>query len=137
MSLDPINPPDLGPTTGFSQGQLGKEGGRVLFVAGQIGVDGEWPVGEPPLVAQFGEALRRILRVVEDAGGEPKDVARMTVYVTDIDLYRSSRKALGGTWRSRMGSHYPAMALVEVKSLLDPLALVEIEATAVIGGRVA
>ena len=135
MSADSINPPDLGPTPGFSQGMFGKEGGRVLFVAGQIGVDGPSPSGEAPLIAQFGEALRRILRVVEDAGGAPPDVARMTVYVTDLDMYRRSRKALGAVWRSRMGSHYPAMALVEVKSLLDPLALVEIEATAVIGGR--
>ncbi|MBK5257610.1 MAG: RidA family protein [Vicinamibacteria bacterium] len=135
MSIDFINPPDLGPTPGFSHGQFGKEGGRVLFVAGQIGVGGEPHQAEPPMVTQFGEALRRILRVVEDAGGEPQDVGRMTIYVTDIDLYRRCRKALGGTWRSRMGSHYPAMALVEVKALLDPLALVEIEATAVIGGR--
>lgn len=135
MSFDEINPLDLGPTPGFSNGLLGKEGGRVLFVAGQIGVSADPAPGEPPLVAQFGEALRRILRVVEDAGGEPHDVGRMTVYVTDMDLYRRSRKALGGTWSARMGRHYPAMALVEVKSLVDPLALVEIEATAVIGGR--
>ena len=136
MSLDPVNPLDLGPTPGFSQGQLGKEGGRVLFVAGQIGVvSGETHAAEAPMIAQFGEALRRILRVVEDSGGDAADVGRMTVFVTDLDLYRRSRKALGGAWRSHMGSHYPAMALVEVKSLLDPLALVEIEATAVIGGR--
>lgn len=136
MSLDPINPLDLGPTPGFSQGQLGKEGGRVLFVAGQIGViPGEPHSGEVAMVGQFGEALRRILRVVEDSGGTAEEVGRMTVFVTDLDLYRRSRKALGGTWRAHMGSHYPAMALVEVKSLLDPQALVEIEASAVIGGR--
>lgn len=136
MSLDPINPLDLGPTPGFSNGLLGKEGGRVLFVAGQIGVlGGEPPSAEAPMVAQFGEAIRRILRVVEDGGGTATDIGRMTVFVTDIDLYRRSRKAIGGIWRSRMGSHYPAMALVEVKALLDPQALVEIEATAVIGGR--
>lgn len=136
MSLDPINPLDLGPTPGFSQGQLGKEGGRVLFVAGQIGVvPGESHPDELPMVAQFGEALRRILRVVEDSGGTATDVGRMTVFVTDIEMYRRCRKALGGVWKSRMGAYYPAMALVEVKALLDPLALVEIEATAVIGGR--
>jgi enamine deaminase RidA (YjgF/YER057c/UK114 family) len=59
----------------------------------------------------------------------------MTVYVTNMELYRSSRKALGGVWKSRMGAHYPAMALVEVKSLVDHGAVVEIEATAVIGGN--
>jgi len=134
MSFDEVNPLDLGPTPGFSNGLLGKEGGRILFVAGQIGVSADPVPDESPLVTQFGEALRRILRVVEDAGGEPGDIGRMTVYVTDMDLYRRSRKALGGTWTARMGRHYPAMALVEVKSLVDPLALVEIEATAVIGG---
>jgi enamine deaminase RidA (YjgF/YER057c/UK114 family) len=112
---------------------LGKAGGRTLFVAGQVGVlSGEHHQTEPPLVAQFGEALRRILRVVEDAGGTAADIGRMTLFVTDVDLYRRSRKALGRIWRSHMGSHYPAMALIEVKSLLDPQALVEIEATAVI-----
>lgn len=136
MSLDPVNPVELGPASGFSHGQLGKEGGRVLFVAGQIGVaQGEPAAAEARFVAQFGEALRRILRVLEDADGAPTDVARMTVFVTDMDLYRRSRKALGGMWATHMGRHYPAMALVEVKSLVDPKALVEIEATAVIGGR--
>ena len=136
MSLDPVNPLDLGPASGFSHGQLGKEGGRILFVAGQTGVmSGEPRAAEAPMVAQFGEALRRVLRVVEDSGGTPTDVGRMTVFVTDMDLYRRTRKALGGVWRTHLGSHYPAMALLEVKSLVDPLALVEIEATAVIGGR--
>ena len=138
MSLETINPPDLGPASGFSHGQLGREGGRLLFVAGQIGVVDDAGPAEPQdarLVAQFGEALRRVLRVVEDAKGGPGDIGRMTVYVTDMDLYRRSRKALGPAWKARMGAHYPAMALVEVKSLVDPQALVEIEATAVIGGK--
>jgi len=135
VSFEEISPKDLGPAKGFSHGLLAREGGRLLFVAGQIGVSPDPSPSDPPLVAQFGEALRRILRVVEDAGGEARDVGRMTIYVTDMDLYRRSRKALGGTWIARMGRHYPAMALVEVKSLVEPLALVEIEATAVIGGR--
>ena len=134
MSLDPINPEDLGKPQGFSHGQLAKEGGRVLFVAGQIGIDeGEAPAR--PLVEQFGEALRRVIRVVEAAGGHAADIGRMTVYVTNMELYKSSRKALGGVWKSRMGTHYPAMALVEVKSLVDHGAVIEIEAAAVVGGK--
>ena len=138
MSLDPINPLDLGPASGFSHGQLGREGGRVLFVAGQIGVvEGATRAvaNDASMVAQFGEALRRVLRVVEDAEGGPADIGRMTIFVTDMDLYRRSRRALGPVGKGRMGPHYPAMALVEVKSLVDPLAMVEIEATAVIGGK--
>ena len=134
MSPDPINPPDLGPASGFSHGRLGRAEGRILFIAGQIGVmPGE--AGAPSealMAAQFGEALRRVLRVVQAAGGAPLDLARMTVFVTDMDLYRRSRKALAAVWKGQLGSYYPAMSLVEVKSLVDPQALVEIEATAVI-----
>jgi enamine deaminase RidA (YjgF/YER057c/UK114 family) len=76
-----------------------------------------------------------VLTVVRSAGGEPADVARMTVYVTDLSEYRAQLRALGEAWRERFGKHYPAMALLEVKGLVDRGALVEIEATAVIPGR--
>ena len=133
MSVDPVNPPQLGPTPGYANGMLGREGGRILFVAGQIGVTpGQSGPPEARMAAQFGEALRRIAVVIEAAGGKASDVARMTAFVTDIDLYRRCRKAIGVEWRARFGTHYPAMALVEVKALLDEGALVEIEATAVI-----
>jgi enamine deaminase RidA (YjgF/YER057c/UK114 family) len=75
-----------------------------------------------------------VLTVIQAAGGEPADLARLTVYVTDLAAYRAGVKALGAAWRERFGRHYPAMALVEVKGLVDRGALVEMEATAVIGG---
>lgn len=135
MSVEPINPESLGPTPGYANGMFGRAGGRVLFVAGQIGsTPGEAGAPETRLPAQFGEALRRIAVVVAAAGGTPKDVGRMTVYVTDIELYRRCRKAIGPAWRAHFGTHYPAMALVEVKALVDEGALLEIEAIAVIGG---
>ena len=65
-------------------------------------------------------------------GGDATSIGRMTVFVTDLDAYRQSRKAIGEIWRARMGRHYPAMALVEVSRLVDPRGKVEIEATAVI-----
>lgn len=136
MSVEPINPDGLGPTPGYSNGMLGREGGSVLFVAGQVGVmPDEAGTPETRLPAQFGEALRRIRVVLEEAGGRPSDVGRMTAYVTDIELYRKCRKAIGPVWRAHFGTHYPAMSLVEVKALVDEGALIEIEATAVIGGR--
>jgi enamine deaminase RidA (YjgF/YER057c/UK114 family) len=135
MSHDAINPPGLGPASGFSHGCLARRDARLLLVAGQIGViQGDTSFGEELLAAQFGEALRRVLMVVEQSGGKPEDVARMTVFVTDMELYRQSRKVLGTVWKASMGAHYPAMSLVEVKSLVDPQAMVEIEATAMIGG---
>lgn len=139
MSFDPVNPLDLGKASGFSHGLLAKPGGRVLFVAGQIGVvSGEAAspsaIATERFVAQFDEALRRILRVVAEAGGTASDIGRMTVFVTDMNAYRGSLKALGAIWKARIGPHYPAMALVAVTSLVEPEAVVEIEATAVIGG---
>jgi enamine deaminase RidA (YjgF/YER057c/UK114 family) len=85
-------------------------------------------------VEQFAHALDKVLTVIRAAGGEPTDLARLTVYVTDLAAYRAGVKALGAAWRERFGRHYPAMALVEVKGLVDRGALVEMEATAVIGG---
>ncbi len=73
-----------------------------------------------------------MLAVVHEAGGRPADIGRLTIYVSDIEAYVASRKALGVSYRQLMGRHYPAMTLVEVKALLEEGALVEIEATAVI-----
>jgi enamine deaminase RidA (YjgF/YER057c/UK114 family) len=127
-----INPTELGAPRGWNHGVLAPVGGRLLFVAGQDATDdaGEVPSG---FVEQFGTVLRKIVTVVHGAGGEAKDVVRMTVFVTDVAAYRGSLRALGGVWREHMGRHYPAMALVEVKGLVHPNAVVEIETTAVLG----
>jgi enamine deaminase RidA (YjgF/YER057c/UK114 family) len=134
MTHSIVNPRELGAPRGWSHGVLGPPGGRLLFVAGQDATDeaGEVPSG---FVAQFARALEKSLAVVRDAGGEPEDVARITVFVTDLAAYRSSLRALGEAWRGLMGRHYPAMALVEVKGLVNPNAVVEIETTAVLGGE--
>lgn len=132
MTFDAINPDALGPPRGWTNGMLAPAGGRLLLVAGQ---DAALPGGEvatDDFVEQFGLALDKVLAVVRDAGGGPEDVGRMTVFVTDLDAYREARRPLGDLWRARMGSHYPAMALVEVSRLVDPRAVVELEATAVI-----
>src|SRR5687767_598385 len=112
--LELVNPEELGAGRGFSHGVLAPIGARVLFVAGQTAP------GEDGFVAQFAAALDRVLAVVRAVGGQPDDVARMTVWVTDMAAYRSSLQPIGEAWRARMGRHYPAMALVEVSSLVDP-----------------
>ena len=126
MSFEIINPEMLGRPSGWNHGMLGPEGGRVLFVAGQTASE------VSGLAAQWGGALERVIAVVQAAGGAPHHVGRMTIYVTDRAAYLAARTALGEMHQRYMGRHYPAMALVEVKALVDPGALVEIEATAVI-----
>jgi NAD(P)-dependent dehydrogenase (short-subunit alcohol dehydrogenase family) len=128
-----VNPEELGAPRGWNNGMLVREGGRVLFIAGQTARDDSGKVPATDLTTQFDTALGNVLTVLRQAGGDVTDIGRFTIYVTDMAQYRANLKPLGDVYRRRMGGHYPAMALVEVKALVDPNAIVEIEATAVLG----
>jgi enamine deaminase RidA (YjgF/YER057c/UK114 family) len=132
MSFEFINPESLGSPRGYSNGVLAPAGGRLLFIAGQIGWDERQQIVSPDFVRQFDRALANLLAVVEAAGGQPESIARLVVYVTDKNEYCRRTREVGESWRARMGRHFPAMALVEVKSLLEEDAQVEIEGIAVI-----
>ena len=134
MRFEIINPESLGEPRGWSNGILAPQGGRLLFIAGQAGWESDAAGAAPGFVEQFARALDKVLTVVRAAGGEATDVVRMTVYVTHLAAWRGSLAPLGEAWRARFGRYYPAMALLEVKGLADRGAVVEIEATAVIGG---
>jgi enamine deaminase RidA (YjgF/YER057c/UK114 family) len=130
--MKPINPKSLGRPRGYSNGQLTREGARLLFIAGQIGWDEEQRLVSDDFVEQFDRALHNVLEVVREAGGAPTGVARLVVYVTDKREYLARTAEIGERWRAQMGRHYPAMALVEVKGLLEDGARVEIEGIAVL-----
>jgi len=115
---------------GYANGVL--KTGQFLAIGGQIG-------GKPPGMAlerglpeQFAQCLDNVLAVVEAAGGQARDLVSMTIFVTDQRQYHAANKEITTAWRKRMGKHYPAMALVEVKGLMEPRALVEIQAFAVL-----
>ena len=131
-TLGVVDPPELGAPQGYANGILVPAGRRLLLVAGQIGWNAEQKLVGDGLTEQFAQALANVLAVVRAAGGEPADVARLTVYVTDKAEYVASRRAIGQSWRELMGRHFPAMALVEVRGLLEPGAKVEIEAMAAV-----
>jgi enamine deaminase RidA (YjgF/YER057c/UK114 family) len=126
--LDVVQPEGWPKPRGYANGVITR--GRTLHVAGQVGWDAAGNFPSPTLAGQFAQALDNVLAVVRAAGGAPEDVARMTVYVTDLDAYRGSLREVGAAWRARFGRHYPAMALVGVAGLVEPAALVEIEAVA-------
>ena len=128
--LSPINPESLATPRGYSHGMKGS--GDVVFVAGQVGWDRHGQMVPGDFAAQFAQALDNVLEVVWKAGGGPHSVARMVIYVTDKAEYRRLQKEIGAAYRARMGRHYPAMVLVEVKALLEDNAVVEIEATAIV-----
>ncbi len=130
MTLKFINPATLGTPSGFSNGVLVESGAKLLFIAGQIAWDAEQRIVSDDFVEQFDRALANVVAVVEAAGGSAAQIARLTIYVTNKDEYRSHTREVGERYRSRMGKHFPAMALVEVKGLLDDRAKVEIEGVA-------
>ena len=132
MTYEHINPEELGAPRGRTNGMLAPVDGRVLFIAGQDAAEVGGEVVTDDFVQQFDLVLGKVLTIVRAAGGDPEDVGRMTIFVTALDEYRSCRREIGERYRAHMGKHFPAMALVEVRGLLDPGAKVEIEATAVI-----
>src|SRR5437868_2593915 len=132
MSFTFINPESLGAPRGYSNGVLADVGGRLLFIAGQIAWDKNQRIVSDDLVEQFDRALANVIGIVTEAGGQPDQIARLIIYVTDKNKYRSRMKEIGEHYRARMGKHFPAMVLVEVKSLLDDNAKIEIEGTAVL-----
>lgn len=132
MGFKIINPASLGAPRGYSNGLLIETPGRLLFVSGQVGWDAQQRIATNDFVEQFDQALANLLTVVAEAGGTPNDVVRLIIYVTDINEYRNKTKEVGERYRARMGKHFPAMVLVEVKGLLETAAQVEIEGTALL-----
>jgi len=132
VTYEHINPEELGAPRGWTNGMLGPKNGRILFIAGQDAAEPGGEVTTDDFVEQFDIAIEKMVTVVREAGGGPEDIGRMTLFVTDLDAYRDARRDIGETYRAHMGKHYPAMALMEVKRLVDPRAKIEIEGTAVI-----
>ena len=124
-----LNPEELGPARGFSHVTVA---GGMVWVAGQIGSDMSGAIIDAgDVVAQFGQALRNVATALKAAGCEPADTVKLTYYVTDLGIYKRSLQAIGSVYREVFGRHSPATTLVEVSSLFDRDALVEIEAVAV------
>ncbi|MFE1442300.1 RidA family protein [Streptomyces sp. NPDC058739] len=131
MSAERVNPPELSPPTGFSHAVVAT-GSRVVFLAGQTALDTDGKVVGDTLPEQFERALGNLLAALEAAGGTPADLARVTVYATDVAEYRARAAELGRVWRRLAGREYPAMAVVEVVRLWDEAARVELDGFAVL-----
>jgi enamine deaminase RidA (YjgF/YER057c/UK114 family) len=115
---------------GYSNGVSAR--GRLVFVAGQIGWDAQGRLAGADLVSQARQALQNIVTILALDGAQPSDVVRLTWYVVDRQAYLDAARPLGEAYREIFDSHYPAMTAVEVSALMEPGAVVEIEATAVV-----
>jgi enamine deaminase RidA (YjgF/YER057c/UK114 family) len=123
-------PPGWPRPKGYSNAMAAR--GRIVMTAGVVGWNESQEFVEKTLAGQFAQTLRNIVAILQCDGAYPKNIARLTCYVTSIDEYLDSAKEIGAAWREIMGRHYPAMALVEVVRLVERDAKVEIEATAVV-----
>ena len=125
-----LQPPHWPRPKGYSNGISAS--GRIIFTAGVVGWDEHETFPEHTLHGQFAQALMNTLEILAQDGAGPQHIVRMTCYVTDRAAYLNSRDEIGAAWREIMGPNYPAMALVEVKGLVESAAKVEIETTAVV-----
>ena len=130
--MERINPAGLPRPSGFTHAVVA-EGTRLVFLAGQTGLDEHGNVIGGGLVAQFEQALGNLLAALRAAGGQPRDLASLTVYACDLEEYRRLGPELGAVWRRLAGPQYPAMAAIGISRLWDDEALVEVQGFAVLG----
>ena len=132
MTTERINPAELARPSGFSHAVAAT--GRMVFLAGQTGVDRDGNVADGGVVPQFERALTSLLTALGAAGGLPSDLVSLTIYLTDVEGYQAHGKEIGAVWRRLAGTEYPAMAAVGVTRLWLPELLVEIQGIAVVNG---
>jgi enamine deaminase RidA (YjgF/YER057c/UK114 family) len=123
--------PDLAPPVGFAHAVVAGPG-KTVYLGGQTAQDQSGAIVGETIIEQFDQAAGNVAAALRAAGGEPTDLVSLIIYVTDLDAYRSSLKALGAAHRKHFGRHYPAMALFGVTGLFDPAAMVELVGVAVV-----
>jgi enamine deaminase RidA (YjgF/YER057c/UK114 family) len=152
MTSERINPAELARPSGFSHAVSvaggaaaggaaaggaaagGAAAGRMVFLAGQTGVDRDGNVADGGVVPQFERAMTNLLTALGAAGGLPSDLVSLTIYLTDVPDYQAHAREIGAVWRRLAGTEYPAMAAVGVTRLWLPELLVEIQGIAVVSG---
>lgn len=131
VSIEVLLPDGWSAPVGYANG-IAAPAGRIVFIAGQVGWNAQQQFESAEIVPQFEQALKNVLAVLAQAGGQAGHICRMTAYCCDKPAYLAARHALGTVWRRQMGRHYPAMSLIFVADLLDHPAKIELEATAVV-----
>ena len=130
MSIETLQPAEWARPKGYANGMAAR--GKMIFISGQIGWDANGQFSGDDLTGQAAQALRNIVRILQEAHAEPRHLVRLTWYVLSRDAYVREARDIGAAYREILGKHFPAMSVVEVRGLVEQRALVEIEATAVI-----
>jgi enamine deaminase RidA (YjgF/YER057c/UK114 family) len=134
VSVERINPPELGRPSGFAHAVV-TTADRLVFLAGQTALDADGRITGDGVVGQFERALGNLLTALSAAGGRPEDLVSVTIYIVDMDGYRAQSREIGAVWRRLAGTEYPAMAGIGVGRLWDAEALVELQGVAALVTR--
>ena len=126
-----VSPDTMAPARGFSHAVVATAG-RTVYVAGQVAMDASGAVVGETLAEQLGVALDNVVAALAACDALPEHVVSMTMFTTDVAAYRASLKEVGAAYVARFGRHFPAMALLGVSELVEPKALIEVVATAVV-----
>ena len=129
--MEILHPKGWAPAVGYANG-IAVSGGKLVFIAGQVGWNAEQQFASEELAPQFEQALKNVLAVLAEAGGRPEHICRITAFCCDKPAYLAARKDLGRIWKTLMGRHFPCMSMIFVSDLLDSPGKIELEATAVV-----
>ena len=129
--MDILHPNGWAPAVGYANG-IAVSGGKLVFIAGQVGWNAEQKFESEALAPQFEQALKNVLAVLAEAGGKPEHICRITAFCCDKPAYLAARKDIGRAWKGLMGKHFPCMSMIFVSDLLDSPGKIELEATAVV-----
>ena len=130
--MEMLQPPGWPRAKGYSNGIAAK--GTMVFTAGLVGWNENEEFETDDFAGQARQAFENIVAVLAEAGAKPEHIVRITWYVGDKEEYLGALKDVGAAYRDIIGRHYPAMAVIEVKGLVEAGAKMEMEATAVIPG---
>ncbi len=130
-TIDVLQPTGWAPPRGYANGVAAR--GTTVYVAGQIGWDGQGAWASDDLVDQVRQALENVCAVLAAGGAKPAHLVRMTWYLVDKREYVARAREIGRVYRDVVGNYAVAMSAVQVAGLVEDRAKVEIEATAVVG----
>lgn len=126
-----VNPPTRHNPSGYTHGVIVPPGKRMMFIAGQLSGNLVGYLESDDFVVQFAACVDNVLAVVKAAGGSARNIAKMTIFISDFPTYRAKKTALAVAWNARFADgYYPAISIIEVGEIFDPRGKVEIEAVA-------
>jgi enamine deaminase RidA (YjgF/YER057c/UK114 family) len=124
-----LQPAEWSKPRGFSHGVVVDGPGKWIVLAGQTGGNeaGEY---QTDMAGQVGTALKRIAKLLGEAGAGPEHIVRLTWYLTSKSEYEAAGAGIGAAWKETLGRNFPPSTLLYISGLVDARAKVEIEVTA-------